>query len=305
MNAVTVNMRAQPQRHVTGLNLGDDSREGYKSMDWPSAVRLMGRKHIRSMQNLRMGRNNLIADPTVQGMLEYLRICRLYTSIFADESLKHTERVRRAAEVVTHLRLWRQWIINTKGQTLEKNFITTQSYQDILLSCHAAVLIIMTHRDLTPDQPLNLNRSGTDCCEDFFGDSGASVANKRVFSTLEARWIIQKLNTVQVLAAEGGFKLPGSKKHREQFFDDEGEPIIGPEDWADDQELNKWWLKGVKDGYKGAEKYHMKPTTRPLPEWWTHPEKGEKGLIASAGDGISDDDAEDMDDSDDYGDRVW
>jgi hypothetical protein len=303
MNAVTTNMRTQ-SNEAHGLRVGDDSRDGYRAMDWPSAVRLTHRKHLTSLSNLCEGNEDLVPNEGVRGMLEFLKIVRMYISIFADTSLTHKERVKRAGCVVTYLRLWKCYVEHDPSMDTDTNFITREAFQDCLLSCHAAVLLIMANRDLTPTQRANLDRSGTDCCEDFFSFSGSSVANKRVYSTLDVRQIIHNHLTVVMYAAIAGIELPGSTKHRRQFFDHEGEEIIGPEAWCTDAALLAMWKQGVNKGYKLATAHGMRPNHYRNVAWWNHPERYCDAKFACArGDGINDDywenDEDDDDDDDD------
>jgi hypothetical protein len=301
MNAITTNMNTQT-REEHGLVVGDDSRHMWRAMDWPSAVRLMTRKHLTSLENLCEGHNDLIPNEGVRGMLEYLKIVRMYTSIYADRSLSHTERVKRAGCVVTYLRLWKCYVQHDQGLDNDIHFITRESFQDCLLSCHALVLLIMANRDLTPEQVLDLARAGTDCCEDFFSFAGSSVANKRVYSTLETRHTIHNHLSVHILAALGGIILPKSTKNRRQIFDHEGEGHNGPEQWGTDAALLRAWLQGVKMGYARATAHGMRPNNYRNVPWWTRPEKFCDANFKSArGDGIDDDwgqDEEEDDDSD-------
>ena len=298
MNAITTNMNSQT-REETGLLRGDDCRIGWRAMDWPSAIRLMTRKHLTSMDNLCEGRReNQVPNESVRGTMEYLKICRMYTSIYADWSLSHTERIRRAGYVVTYLRLWFCYIDNDPNLTVAENFISREAFQDVLLSCHAAVLLIMANRDLTPWQATNLIRAGTDCCEDFFSFAGASVANKRVFSTLEVRHTIHNHLTVEMLAALGDITIPKSTSHRRQIWDHEGEKV-GVEEWQTDAVLKKAWKKGVAQGRKLAQDHGMRPNYYQRVRWWNYPEEICDAKFACArGEGIDDDYWEEEDDDD-------
>ena len=291
INQITSNMKAQT-REEHGLLRGDDVRGGWKAMDWPSAVRLMKKKHLVSLHNLRRGRGNLVPNESVGGMLEYLKICRMYVSIFADWSLTNTERTRRAGIVVTYLRLWYCYVKHDPhklGLKLQINFITREAFQDTLLSCHAAVLIIMANRDLTPWQVCNLVRAGTDCCEDFFSFAGSSVANKRVYSTLEARRTIRNHLMVILSAAMGNVNMPKNRKNRKQVWDHEGDKrtvLDNPEN----EVLSAAWKRGSLVAYVLATQHGMIPQDASNVRWWTHPwEYADEKFACARGDGIDDD----------------
>jgi hypothetical protein len=65
-----------------------------------------------------------------------------YTSIFYSKSFSLERRVEAAGYVVHFLRVWRSWVHQSATHTLKENFISREAYQDIVLSCHSAVLII-------------------------------------------------------------------------------------------------------------------------------------------------------------------
>ena len=291
INAITTNMKSQT-REEHGLLRGDDARGGWKAMDWPSAVRLMKMKHLRSLNNLRIGHGNLVPNEGMAGMLAYLEICRLYVSIYADWSLSNKQRTFRAAFVVTYLRLWYCYIKHDPhklGLTLQANFITREAFQDTLLSCHTAVLIIMANRDLTPWQVCNLVRAGTDCCEDFFSFAGSSVANKRVYSTLEARRTIRNHLMVMHCAALGDISMPKNKQNRKQIWDHDG-PKRTMLDNPSDIILSAEWKKGLQAAYTRATRQDMKPANAERVRWWTHPwEFADNKFACARGDGIDDD----------------
>lgn len=288
-NSITSHMTAA-SRDKHGLNKGDNSRDRYMAMDWPSVCRLTSPKHLTSLANLSEGRDGLVANPTVRGTLEYLKLMRLYISIFADRTLPHLERVRRAGEVATYLSLWRGYIKATDGLCVKENFITRETYQDMLISCHCAVLIIMAHRDTTPDQKLDLSRTGTDCCEDLFSTLGACVANKRVYSTLEARHSIHNFNLCEYYAAIGHFELPKSTKNRDTHFyqNERDTDISGPEAWSTDAVLKKAWEEGCRKAASRATKHGLRPTHFSRVGWWSRPWERDRKLVPAKNNGMLD-----------------
>ena len=46
------------------------------------------------------------------------------------------------------------------------NFLSRETYCDILLSTHFAVILICYYRDCFPESPCLLNRTWSDCCEE-------------------------------------------------------------------------------------------------------------------------------------------
>jgi hypothetical protein len=67
---------------------------------------------------------------------------------------------------------------------------------------------MMVHRDLAPDQPVNLKSTGTDCVEDLWSSIGGLRGNKRVYTFLTALYAVGTRNQVLALAAGGGYVIP-------------------------------------------------------------------------------------------------
>ena len=61
------------------------------------------------------------------------------------------------------------------------NFILNQTYTDILLSTHSAVIMICYFRDQYPDIPCPLDRMGSDCCEQYFSKNIQAIGNHPVY----------------------------------------------------------------------------------------------------------------------------
>ena len=116
--------------------------------------------------------------------------------MFASKQDTLSIRVKSAGYVITFLRLWRQWVKNTTGLTLQKHFITREAFQDIALSCHAFVLMLMFHRDKAPDHPATPWKMGSNCVEDLFASLGGMVMHKRVYTIMEATQTVSTQNRI-------------------------------------------------------------------------------------------------------------
>ena len=83
----------------------------------------------------------------------------------------------------THfLGIWRNWVYQQHDLVLRRNFISRETYTDVLLSCQFAVMIIVYMRDNVPDQECRLNLTGCDVVEDFWSTNGQWVGNRHNYN---------------------------------------------------------------------------------------------------------------------------
>jgi len=75
------------------------------------------------------------------------------------------------------MQLW--WHISLQfGATgFMANFITRETYTDVLLSCHFAVMLSCYMRDNFSNEECHLHLSGSDVLEDFWSKNGQWVGN--------------------------------------------------------------------------------------------------------------------------------
>ena len=303
-----------PASRGHGIRRGDLARTGYDAMDWPSAHRLLTRAALRAMEAYEP------QAPAIKGTRRILSVMRTFVSIFLDDTLSHEERVARAGEVTTILRLWRGWIISRDDLTLKENFITREGMQDAILACHNVVLLMMIARESLPDSPIDFKRLGSDCCETFFSSLGSFVMNKRTYSTMEALESVRSMLTLLRLEAQGHMQLPKKQRKRKQKWDPGSGDSDGSsrarlhEAWPENEALRCAWNEGCKRARVLATEWGMKP--RPgrsggaLPEWWRVPQSndpprpgradggGGGGVGRSEEDLIEDEAASDGDDAD-------
>ena len=90
-----------------------------------------------------------------------------------------------ASAVANFLAIWQNWVRKTPRLTLQENFISNQSYVDIVLSCHSAVNLIVFMRDNFPSTPCYLAEAGTDCCETTYSALGQWVGNHHNYTLLD------------------------------------------------------------------------------------------------------------------------
>jgi len=305
LNAVTTCMKVfNAFQH--GLKNGDDDRNGFRSMDWPSAVRLVSKKHLECMRKMVAG-EGVAMNRTVEGMLVFLKMVRRYIGIFASRRDDLKTRVESAGYVCMFLRLWRQWIKHHPDMNLATHFISREAYQDTLLSCHYFAMLLMVLRECAPDHPVMPWRTGSDPCEHLFSQLGSFNINKRVFAILASGQSIHSMNVIRFLISSGELDLPTLNKRLDQSWDEDEEEDVIPDlkKWLPDVELVKDWVKGSKKAREELRKLGLQPdkVNGVFPTWWSEPWKkdGMKRPASAPGDGIEDDvpDLADDDSSDD------
>ena len=117
--------------------LREEDVERRDRMNWESAQRLMFPK-VR--QSLYCMVNDGVALENIAGTAMYLEICWMYTDIFLSHTATLLQRVQYASCVANFLRIWRLWIFQQSDLKLSSYFISGESFQDTLISCHFVVL---------------------------------------------------------------------------------------------------------------------------------------------------------------------
>ena len=84
--------------------------------------------------------------------------------------------------VIHFLGIWHNFIATTRGLLLHKNFLSRETYTDVVLSCHMAITIIYFMRDNFPEVPCHLQLTGTDLVESYFSKNGQWVGNRHHYS---------------------------------------------------------------------------------------------------------------------------
>lgn len=97
--------------------------------------------------------------------------------IFCSSVASLTNRIKHTAIVTHFLGIWRNWVYRHRNLKLSVNFISRESYTDVILSCHFAVMLIVYMRDNFPQDDCRLDITGSDVLEDFWSKNGQWVGN--------------------------------------------------------------------------------------------------------------------------------
>ena len=249
-----------------GLRIEDVERKDRQN--WGSAQRFMFPRVQACLRNLERGVDDRKED--VLGTKIYLFICYLYVEIFCSLSLSLRDRVKNASTVVNFFRIWRSWVYRSKSLNLKTNFITKQCYNHVSLSCHAAVLHIKTARDFTPQTDIQLAKTGSDCCEDFFSQNGSWIRNHHNYSFADMIDMLPKMNRLnEIRASKDGPTIP--KRHTKQMnIWEEGnpKPDVAPDlrDYPTDSEMSEAWSEGITKAQNVCIEVGMSPVGEPINE---------------------------------------
>ena len=259
---------------------------------WEVVQRLKFLSVQKCLLDICNGRNGAEKDVSVLGTWAFLYVAWHYTEIFFSLHASLRDRVKYAAFVVTFYSLWRNWIIVTDGLVLKERFLTRECFQDVLLSCHFAVILISFFRDEHSDIECPLDLTGTDCCERYFSENGSFVQNKHNYTFLDMHTNLGHMNRIQeIRAVNNDIKFP-KRNHNNDFIWDKQFPQerrskeCDLKDYPSPQEVIKAWREGVDmaknlsrrlgmcpdadvDGYDGDD--HDSDASDDKKEWFDKP----------------------------------
>ena len=135
--------------------------------------------------------------------------------IFISLQANLKERISYAALVTTFLGIWRNYIILHPGLNLKENFITRETFQDVLLSCHFSVMLIGIFPEKYSYLECPLHLTGTDAVEIYFSQNGSFVLNKHTYTILDMKRnlsAMNRLNQIQATNPNIAFRKAHSKQ---------------------------------------------------------------------------------------------
>lgn len=158
--------------------LGVSDIEHSDRQNWRSAQKLTFPKVQECLQALINGTvQGRPPNITLLGTKAYLLIIWYYVEIFCSSVASLTNRIKYTAIVTHFLGIWRNWVYRHRNLKLSVNFISRESYTDVILSCHFAVMLIVYMRDNFPQDDCRLDITGSDVLEDFWSKNGQWVGN--------------------------------------------------------------------------------------------------------------------------------
>ena len=243
-----------------GLRHEDVVREDRQN--WASSQRLMFPRVQEQLHLIEQGVGGERPED-VKGTRMYLKVCHLYVEIFCSLDKTLLQRVVASSTVANFMRIWRWWIYRNPNLSLTTNFLTRQCYDDVLLSCHAAVLFIIAARDYMLDQPLPLAKTGSDCCEDLFSQFGSWVMNRHNYTFADMVRVLPEMNTLNQMRADPDEPdIPKGHKKQINIWDKghnlpEHPPNMSA--YPADDELAQAWEDGLHEAQEMCRELGMCP----------------------------------------------
>ncbi|XP_071151922.1 uncharacterized protein [Mytilus edulis] len=179
MNQIELVMRSFPVL-VHGLTR-DHVRRDRDRQNWKVAQELSFQRVQDCLNDLINGSDDRAPIPSVKGTKAFLYVVHQYVDIFFSPKASLAERISLAGFVTHFLGIWRNYVYLNQALTLTSNFLSRETYCDIFISVHFAVMLICFYRDHFPNSQCLLHLTGSDCCEDFFSKNGQFVGNHHVY----------------------------------------------------------------------------------------------------------------------------
>ena len=134
-----------------------------------------------------------------------------------------SERLKYAGYVITFLFAWYHYVQGTPGLNLKNNFITMQTFRDMILTCNAWIQYFTMERDINPSQTESFGRKlGSDACETLFSGFGGwgAIAGCRDITVVGAMKMFSKSVTLKSILSDedsNGILVSGrAKQHSEE-----------------------------------------------------------------------------------------
>ena len=230
--------------------------------NWNSAQRISFPVVQDCLQDIidgKMGRK----DESVKGINVFLKIVWYYAEIFCSPVAYLSTRIKYAGIVSHFLAIWHNWVKEQSDLELKRNFISNQSYTDILLSCSFAVSLICYMRDRYPTLPCNLSATGSDCVESYWSVNGQWVGNHHNYTFGELhRNLGHQVRLEQIRVHPNGPKFPKHNSKGESIWNkqyEEGFVQAQLNNYPADGEEIESWKAGIKEARQLALSVGMKP----------------------------------------------
>ena len=143
---------------------------------------------------------------------------------------------------------------------LRENFLSRETFQDVLLSCHFAVLLIMNFSDDYPHLECCLDRTGSDCCEVFFSLNGSWVKNHHAYTILDMirnHSAMTRLAEIRANNKRLVFRKAHSKQDNiwdKQYQHDERNQTCNLKDYPDRNQAISAWNRGIAKAREMAQR---------------------------------------------------
>ena len=276
--------------HVHGLRDEDINRRD--NQNWTACKRIAFPNVRDSLWKMAHGLDGVPKNEQALGLWVYLDMLYDYVEMFVSLTASYFQRVANAGYVVTFLGIWRSHVINARGQTLAKNFLNRETFQDLLISCHFIVMLIADFGLHFPHLECPLDRTGEDGCEVFFSLNGSCVQNHHAYTILDMERNHASMTRIaEINSTNQKLKFRRSNSKQDNIWDKQYEPgnrskTYVLKGYPTPEEVVTAWREGIAKarhmarlvGLHHAEMNESDGVTdddddRSLPEWFVNPYK--------------------------------
>ena len=150
--------------------------------NWRYAQRLVFTRVQECLQKIVDGNGERPPNDLVMGTLVFTKIIWFYLEIFVSPIASLSQHIKYAGMVTHFLTIWRNFVGRSRNLTLHRNFLSRETYTDVLMLSHFAVMVICYMRDNFADIECRLDLTGTDLVESYWSANGQWVGNRHNYS---------------------------------------------------------------------------------------------------------------------------
>ena len=231
--------------------LSSDDINRTDRQNWLSAQKLCLPRVTQCLQDLQDGEcHDQRPHVGVAGTLAYMKIVWNYVNIFCSTTYSLESRIISCAMVTHFLAIWHNNIVRTDGLHTATHFISRETYIDVVLSCHFAVMLISFMAKSFPHVACRLDLTGTDMVEDFWSKNGQWIGNHHNYSLGDLRRNLShmiRLENIRIDPLAPEFAKPHPKQ--ESIWHTQNAPDCIPADlrqYPTADETISAWEEGIK-----------------------------------------------------------
>ena len=209
------NIRRHMREYTTDMGLRYSDLNERDKQNFAGCLRLFGFNKDGSVkQSGDTTFEMLRPDDGMMGDILYLRFCHRFVRTF----LVPTSEVDPLSSVVdmgytiTFLALWRQLVVEGTSSTLKDNFLSRETYTDVLLTAMTVVVLVKVYRDFYPQYPWVPRRFSSRFNEYLFAYLRLQLKGTPNFTALTARRHLRNLMGQLNGQAHTDLKFPQFKR---------------------------------------------------------------------------------------------
>lgn len=134
-----------------------------------------------------------------EGTVMYLKVLDCILRCFLDLRLSPLERVRYIWFALFILRIWRKSVLDKRGSTLKKHFMTSYTYTCVEINAHSLVLFMMFLKKNNMDNVFSPEILGSQQCEAIFRQIRSFSSTFSTVTDASICDILQKMSKIQLL----------------------------------------------------------------------------------------------------------